>query len=64
LRISVRRCPAGVDQRFDSIANNIDELIRLARRGHVFSAGEERAFTDTINRAPMRGPIEPQQEQP
>jgi hypothetical protein len=54
LRISVRRCPAGVDRRFDSIANDTNELIRLAQRGHVFSAGEQRSFTDSINRAPMR----------
>jgi len=63
LRISVRRYPAGVDRRFDSIAHDTDELVRLARRGHVFSAGE-RTCADNINRAPMRGPIEPQQEQP
>jgi len=62
LRISVRRYPAGVNRRFDDIAGETDELIRLAQRGHVFSAGGERVFTDNINRAPMRGPIDIQQE--
>jgi hypothetical protein len=60
----MRRYPAGVNWRFDSIAADTDEFVRLARRGHVFSAGEGRAFTDTINRAPMLGPIDTQQEQP
>jgi hypothetical protein len=59
LRISLRRCPAGVNRRFDDIAGETEELIRLARRGHVFSAGEERSSTDNINRAPMLGPIDP-----
>jgi len=64
LRISMRRYPAGVDRRFDSIAGDTDEFVRLALRGHVFSAGEERSFTDNINRAPVLGPIDTQQEQP
>jgi hypothetical protein len=64
LRIPMRRYPSGVDRRFDSIASDTDEFVRLARRGHVFSAGEGQAFTDNINRAPMLGPIDMQQEQP
>ena len=62
----MRRCPAGVDRRFDDLQSESDELIRLAQRGHVFSAAEwvERAFTDNINQAPMRGPSDTQQEQP
>jgi hypothetical protein len=55
----MRRYPAGVNRRFDDIAGETDELIRLARRGHVFSAGEERNSTNNINRAPMLGPIDP-----
>jgi hypothetical protein len=55
----MRRYPAGVNRRFDDIAGETDELIRLARRGHVFSAGEERNSTNNINRAPMLGPNDP-----
>ena len=58
----MRRYPAGVNRRFDDTVNDTDELVRLAQRGHVFSAGGERSFTDNSNRAPMRGPSEPQQE--
>ena len=36
LRISTRRCPAGVDRHFDDAHRDIFELIRLARRGHIF----------------------------
>ncbi len=62
----MRRYPAGVDRRFYSIASDTDELIRLVRRGHVFSASDAmgRSFTDIINRVPMLGPIDTQQEQP
>ncbi|MES2294028.1 MAG: hypothetical protein V4527_12070 [Pseudomonadota bacterium] len=38
MRIPARRCPAGVDKRFDDVRSEISELIRLAQRGHVFSA--------------------------
>jgi hypothetical protein len=60
LRISVRRRLAGVDRRFDDIPNETFELIRLAQRGHVFSAGDamDRTVTDNINRAAMRGPLD------
>ncbi|MBS0280956.1 MAG: hypothetical protein JSR25_07330 [Proteobacteria bacterium] len=64
MRISMRRYPAGVDRRFDAIQSEENELIRLAWRGHVFSAGEARSFTNIVNRAPMLGPIDTQQEQP
>ena len=60
----MRRCPAGVDRRFDDVQSESNELIRLAQRGHVFSVGEGRAFVDNINQAPMRGPSDTQQEQP
>jgi hypothetical protein len=40
LRIPARRYPAGVDKRFDDFKSDTSELIRLARRGHVFSAAE------------------------
>jgi hypothetical protein len=48
-----------VDRRFDDVLADTKELIRLAQRGHVFSAGDamERTITDNINRAAMQ-PIE------
>jgi hypothetical protein len=36
LRICTRRLRAGVDRRFDDVANETFELIRLAERGHIF----------------------------
>ncbi|MEO8896014.1 MAG: hypothetical protein ABI450_09050 [Rhizomicrobium sp.] len=59
MRISMRRCPAGVDRRFDDPAET-NELIRLAQRGHVFSAGDamDRTITDNINRAARCGPLD------
>jgi hypothetical protein len=60
LRIPVRRYPAGVNRRFDDISQETLELIRLAQRGHVFSAGDamDNSQFDNINRAAMRGPTD------
>jgi len=55
----MRRCPAGVDRRFDDPAET-NELIRLAQRGHVFSAGDamDRTITDNIIKAARCGSLE------
>ncbi len=54
----MRRCPAGVDRRFDDVPAETKELIRLAQRGHVFSAGDamDRTISDNINQAARCGP--------
>lgn len=56
----MRRCPAGVDRRFDDVPAETKELIRLAQRGHVFSAGDAmgRTITDNINQAARCGPLD------
>jgi hypothetical protein len=55
LRIPTRRYPAGVDKRFDDARSEIFELIRLAQRGHVFSAADAEMPNDNPYRSMWTG---------